>query len=114
MQLSPSHACIQDVIIHLSFCLCAGHKSSGSVKLELQFSAHSNPSLLTVKLIDLVLMSSKAMSLGKRFCNDDKLILYSQCVLTPCYMHNAFCMVRICWMLLSNQIFDLNNEWWRW
>ena len=51
------------------FCLCAGHKSSGSVKLQLEFSAHSNPSMLTVKLVDIVLMSSKAMSLGKHFCN---------------------------------------------
>ena len=50
---------------------CADHKSSGSVKLEVQFSAHTNPSFLTVKLLDLVLMSSKAMSSGMHFCNDN-------------------------------------------
>ena len=65
------------------FCLCAGHKSSGSVKLQLEFSAHSNPSMLTVKLVDIVLMSSKAMSLGKHFM--------CQCV------YKAICIMHFVW-----------------
>jgi len=48
----------------LIFCF-AGYKTTGNLKLELQFSENSHHALHTLKLVDFVLMSSKSMALGK-------------------------------------------------